>query len=384
MRIAMIGQKGIPTLYGGIERHVEELSRELVNQGHDIFVYSRKWFTPKNLTEHAGIKIVHTPTIKTKHFDAIIHTFTSTFHAIFVSKPDIIHYHGVGPSLASWLPRVLAPKIKVIATFHCIDRYHQKWGLFARLMLLLGERFACLFPHKTIAVSKTIQNYCLNEFHVNTTYNPNGISIKNNPGTQYLSEWNLEPQKYLVMISRLVRHKGAHYLIDAWQRARERAPGLFVDKKLAIVGGSAFTDDYVRDLKAMAGNDKSIVFTDWQKDEKLHSLFANALMMVHPSENEGLPITVLEAMSFGLPVLVSDIPEHQEVINDGRFWAANTSVDSLVEKIITLVSSEVLLKETGQKNLAFVKKDFQWKDIAERTANIYRETLMAEKQLQTA
>lgn len=370
MKIAMIGQKGMPALYGGIERHVEELAAELVKQGHEVLAYAREWYTPKELKVHRGIKIVHAPTVKTKHLDAIVHTFTSTIHALR-QKPDVIHYHGVGPSLMAWLPRVFSPRTKVIATFHCIDRYHQKWGVFARLALWLGERAACAFPHETIAVSKTIQNYCVNEYHKSPVYNPNGVVIEKNPGLAPLDKWLLKPNQYLIMVSRLVKHKGAHYLIEAWQRARAEAPELLNDMKLVIVGGSAFTDDYVRLLKKMSENDKSIIFTDWQSGENLNSLYANALMLVHPSENEGLPITVLQAMSFGRPALVSDIPEHQEVITDGRCWTANASVYSLTKKIIELVKNPAYLEEAGKENLLTVKKYYQWEDIAKRTTAIY-------------
>lgn len=374
MKIAMIGQKGMPALYGGIERHAEELAAELVKQGHEVFAYAREWYTPTELKLHRGIKIVHTPTIKTKHLDAIVHTFTATIHALR-QKPDVIHYHGVGPSLMSWLPRVFSPRTKVIATFHCIDRYHQKWGIFARLMLWLGERAACAFPHETIAVSKTIQNYCVNEYRKTPVYNPNGVIVEANPGTVPLLKWQLNQNKYIIMVSRLVKHKGAHYLIEAWQRARAEAPELLKEMKLVIVGGSAFTDDYVRMLKKMAEADKTIIFTDWQSGENLNSLYANALMLVHPSENEGLPITVLQAMSFGRPALVSDIPEHQEVITDGRCWTANASVFSLAKKIIELVQNPAYLEEAGKENLQTVKKNYQWQDIAKRTVAIYENEL---------
>lgn len=377
MKIAMIGQKGIPALYGGIERHVEELSAELVTQGHEIVAYARNWYAAKKTSSYRGIRLIYTPTIKTKHLDAIIHTFVSTLHAICKEKPDAIHYHGVGPSLMSWIPRVFAPKIKVVATFHCIDRYHQKWGAFARLALWLGERAACYFPHETVAVSKTIQNYCLNEYHTNTVYNPNGVSVIENTDAKYLDKWNIQSKKYLLMVSRLVKHKGAHYLINAWQRAKKDSPETLKDLKLVIVGGSSFTDDYVRHLQKMAASDNSIIFTDWQSGAALDALYANALMLVHPSENEGLPITVLQAMASGRPALVSDIPEHQEVITDCRFWSANASVFSLAKKIVELVKNPVLLEETGQKNLQTVKTNYRWDDIAKRTAVVYEKNAKA-------
>jgi glycosyltransferase involved in cell wall biosynthesis len=370
MKILFIGQKGIPAVYGGIERHVEELAAELVKQGHEVFAYARKWYTPASLKEHRGIKIIHTPTVRTKHLDAIFHTFVSTVHALFI-KPDVIHFHGVGPSLLSWIPRILAPKTKVIATFHCIDRYHQKWGLFARIMLSLGEKAACVFPHQTIAVSKVIQKYCLNEFSKNTVFNPNGVVIESAVDKQTIAKWDLVPNKYVLMVSRLVKHKGAHYLIDAWQMAKRQYPELTADLKLVIVGGSSFTDDYVKYLRALAGNDQSIVFTDWQSGEPLNALYANCLMLAHPSENEGLPITVLQAMAGGRPVLVSDIAEHQEVISDGRFWFTNTSAYSLAEKIVELIKNPAMLQEAGEKNLLIVKNHYQWDDIAKKTIDIY-------------
>jgi len=158
MKIAMIGQKGIPAKYGGIEQHVQELSLRLVQAGQKVTVYSRKWYTEEGNHDFHGINVEITPNIHTNHLDAISHTFASTLDAI-IQKYDIIHYHGVGPALLSWIPRVFAPNIKVVTTFHCIDRQHQKWGFFAKLMLRIGERAACKFAHETITVSRSLPNY---------------------------------------------------------------------------------------------------------------------------------------------------------------------------------------------------------------------------------
>lgn len=372
MKIAMIGQKGIPAIYGGIERHVQELSLELAKNGHEIFVYARNWYTPKAIKKIKEIKIIHTPTIHTKHLDAIIHTFISSLHAIW-QKPDIIHYHAVGPSLLSWLPRLLSPKTKIVATAHCLDRYHQKWGLFARFMLHLGEWTAAKFAHQTITVSKTLKNYYLNEYQKATTYIPNGINrIQTKPGSTIIEDkWALSPDKYLLMVSRLVKHKGAHYLLDAWQFAKQQYPELLKDYKLIIVGGSTYTDDYVSQLKEIARGDNSIIFTGWQQGQALEQLYANTTLLVHPSENEGLPITVLQAMSYGRPVLVSDIPEHQEIVTDNHFWFNNASVSSLAFKIIELIKDKNTLAAVGQQNKKFVEEYYNWSDIAKKTLQIY-------------
>lgn len=371
MKIAMIGQKGIPALYGGIERHVEELSLTLAKQGHDVVVYARKWFTGSDIANYQGIRIVHTPTIHTKHLDAIAHTFTSVVHAVFIQKPDIIHFHGVGPALLSWIPRVLSPKTKVVVTMHCLDRYHQKWGFFARFMLRAGEWIGAAFAHKAIAVSKTIQNYFLNEYHKYTIYIPNGVPPTKPQNNSLIHQWGLQPEKYLLMVSRLVKHKGAHYLLEAWQIARQQNPELLQDYKLVIVGDGVFTDDYVSSLRHLARGDSSIVFTGWQKGQELEELYANTALLVHPSENEGLPITVLQAMSYARSVLVSDIPEHKEVVKDKTFWFDNTSIRSLSEKIAELTANPQLLTEKGQANKALTETDYNWQDITSQTTDLY-------------
>ncbi len=374
MKILMIGQKGIPARYGGIERHVEELATELAKKGDEVIVYSRSWYTPKTMNEWRGVKIVHTPTIYTKHLDAIIHTFTSTIHALF-QKPDIIHYHGVGPSLLSWIPRVFLPHTKVVATFHCIDRYHKKWGWFARMFLMLGERATCLFPHVTIAVSHNIKNYCLNEYKREAEYIPNGARIIKDSNPALLKQYNLETKKYVAMVSRLVSHKGAHYLIAAWQKIKQLRPELIKDYKLAIVGDSAFTDTYVAGLKKFASKDKDIIFTGWVQGKALDTIFKETALLVHPSENEGLPLTVLSGMAAGVPVLVSNIAEHLELIDDKNFTFANTDVNDLVQKIINILENPALAEVSSIINKKRAQEIYSWEKIGDQTEKLYTRLL---------
>src|SRR5512135_1685347 len=158
MRIAIIGSKGIPARAGGIERHVEELATRLAKRSFDVTVYTRPWYTGTQKLSHQGVRLVPLASLKTKHFDAITHTFVSTLHAM-KENVDVYHFHGVGPALLAWLPRVFRPKAKVIVTFHCLDRRVRKWGRFARFMLKFGEWAATHYAHKTIVVSKTLAHY---------------------------------------------------------------------------------------------------------------------------------------------------------------------------------------------------------------------------------
>lgn len=380
MRIAMIGQKGMPAKYGGVEQHVEELSLGLVRRGYDVTVYARAWYTGADVSDMDGVRIVHLPTIRTKHIDTMFHTLLSTFHAIW-SGFDVIHYHGVGPSLLAFLPRILRPGARVIVTFHSIDRYHQKWGRFARSMLKAGEWAACHFSHETITVSRSLSQYCLNEYKKETVYIPNGVTMPKKQASDAVAAlpvrqagFGLAPGQYLLMVSRLVPHKGAHLLVEAFLRLKEshaddpRVRNL----KLAIVGGSVYTDDYVAELRGMASGSSDIVFTGFVSGEPLASLYANAAALVHPSLSEGLPVTVLSAMSHGTPVLVSGIPEHLELTNDPRAIFVENDVDAIAVKIMEFLSLDANERQDmGASLAAAVSRHYDWRLLVPKIADVY-------------
>ena len=370
MKVAMIGQKGIPTQFGGIERHVEALAVRLGQMGHEVIVYTRAWYAAPQKRFSKGVRTIATSTIRSKHLDAIVHTYTSTIDAISRGV-DVIHYHGVGPSLLSFIPRIIAPRIKVVSTFHCIDRKHQKWNFFARLALGFGEKAACSFPHATIAVSKTLQAYCDNRFNRDTRYVPNGVDEPGRSGTDILAKFGLKKDGYVIMVSRLVRHKGAHHLIAAYVNLQKK--GKTRGKKLVIIGDSAFTDDYVKELRQMAAGNKDILFTGYLKGKALDQLFAGSYAVVHPSESEGLPIAVLEAMSYGKTVVASDIPENMEVTREHGINFKNKSVADLTRKLRFALENPAIVASKGVAAKAFVLEHYRWDDIAKAIASIYRE-----------
>jgi glycosyltransferase involved in cell wall biosynthesis len=374
MRIAMIGQKGIPAKYGGVERHVQELSLRLVESGQDITVYSRKWYTNNEMTETDKIHIVHTPSIHTKHLDAITHTFTSTLHAI-KHNMDIIHYHGVGPALLSFIPRILSPKTKIITTFHTIDRYQDKWGVFARFILRIGEIAACKLAHQTITISKTLTQYCFDEYKTITEYIPNGVSTAQvSNSITPLKQFNLAKGKYILMVSRLLQKKGAHILIDSFKELKEnnKQNKEIQELTLVIVGGSVFTDKYVALLKKQAKNRNDIILTGFQSGKTLEALYTHAKIVVHPSFHEGLPLSVLEAMSYEKPVLVSKIPGHLELISNQECIFDENNTSSLTKAISTFFG----FSKEKQKNIAKINKKrvdthYSWDAIGKKTLSLY-------------
>lgn len=373
MKISMIGQKGLPAQFGGVETHVSELSTRLTRLGHQVTVYGRNWYVPRGTAAVNGIRIVRLPSVNTKSMDTVSHTLLAIAHAVTLVRPDVYHFHGVGPALFSWIPRIFAPRATVVTTFHSIDRTHEKWGWFARFMLRLGERAALAFADETITVSKTLTRYAEKEYGRRASYIPNGITpVRTSVDPLLLSPFGLEPFDYIAMVSRLVPHKGAHTLIAAWQRARASAPELMKNLKLAIIGGSAFTDDYVRKLKLMSAHDPSIVMTGYQRGETLDALFAGARFMVHPSISEGLPIAVLEEMSYGKAVIAADIPETMEVVAEYGIPFPAGDIEALAEAIVDLAADPMQAAGIGHAARTFVEDEYHWDDIAHDVVDVYR------------
>lgn len=371
MQIAMIGQKGIPAIHGGIERHVEELSVRLVGLGHQVLVYTRPHFTPKGMKQYRGVKLISLTSWKTKHFDAISHTFVATLHAVR-SNVDVIHYHGVGPSLLAFLPKILGSKAKVVSTFHCIDRLHQKWGLFARLLLRAGEWSSVHHPDQTIVVSKTLKRYVQKEFHREATYIPNGIEpqpLRLSRTAPVLKRFSLTPNQYIISVSRLIPHKGIHFLINAFRE-------LQTDKKLVIVGDGFFTDEYVQYLHELAANDPRIIFTGFQSGRDLRDLFTNAALYVLPSQAEGLPIALLEAASYAVPLVASDIPENLEVIHANELPIGmtfrNGDTNDLARVLRLALRQKSAMQTMAKRARNVVNEQYNWHDVAKATEAVYR------------
>lgn len=366
MKIALIGQKGIPAKQGGIERHVEELSTRLAEAGFDISVYSRPYYSGQNAKKYKNVKLINLPSLNTKNLDAISHTFISTLHALFQNY-DVIHYHGVGPSLLSWMPRIFNPKTKVVSTFHCLDRKHQKWNWFAKLMLSMGERSACKFPHQTITVSKTLKKYCEYRFDKSTVYIPNGVSLsRDKANLGILNEYGLVKDNYIFTASRLVRHKGIHTLIEAYNKIK-------TDKKLVIAGEGANTYEYVKELNQLASGNKNIIFVGEQTNGNLKALFENAYLFVQPSEAEGLSIALLESISYGLPTIVSDIEENMEVVGKLTMSFKNKNSTDLAQKLEFALNNTDKIKSNALLAKKIVDKEYDWHNIINQTIGLYKQ-----------
>lgn len=364
MKIAMIGQKGIPATYGGIERHVEEIATRLVELGHEVDVYSR-WHYAKTDGAFRGVGIRRLPSINTKHFDTITHCALSTLDALFRGY-DIVHYHALGPSVFAQIPRLTGAK--TVVTVHGLDWERGKWGRVAAGFLRACERPAIRFPNRTIVVSRTLGEYFREKWGVETSVIPNGA----NPGVfrpaNKLKKYGLDKHRYLLYVGRLVPEKGCHYLLEAFGQLNS-------DAHLVMAGGSSFSDGYVDSLMRIRAGDERIHMIGYVYGDLLDELWSNAYLVVQPSVLEGLSISLIEAISHGKCVLASDIPENLEVVSDCAVTFESRNVRDLGDKLRRLLDSPDVVSEVATRCRAHAERYYSWDRITKATEAVYLDLL---------
>ena len=363
-KVFVIGTRGFPNVQGGVEKHCEELYPRLAKLGFNIEVFTRTPYIPaaERLKEWKGIKFIHLWCPRKKSFEAIIHTFLGVMLARLRS-PDILHIHAIGPSLLIPLAKCLG--MKVVMTHHRPDYEREKWGRFAKIILKAGEVLGTLFADRIIAISKGIEKHLKGRGIKKVVYIPNGVSLpKILQAGETLRKYNVKAAEYIFTACRFVPEKGLHDLINAYGKIKNP------DFKLVIAGDADHETDYSRGIKKMAGETEGVVLTGFVSGEPLQELFSNAGLFVLPSYYEGLPIALLEAMSYGLPVLVSDIPQNREVhLPDFRYFSAG-DVEKLSVKIVELMKQGISEEEKKQQAEILIN-EYNWEDIARKTFEVY-------------
>lgn len=306
LRIAMVGQKGLPATFGGVERHVEEVGAWLADRGHDVTVYCRNSYGRNGQREYRGMRLRRVPTIGTKHLDAIVHSAFSTVAAI-TNGADIVHYHALGPGLVAPVPRYLSTA-SVVLTVHGLDNERGKWSPPARAVLGAAHWMSARVPDETVVVSHALAEHYEAFGARRVTHIVNGVSVPRlRRAQQITAEFALGAGTYVLFVGRLVPEKAPDLLLRAFARLRT---GL----RLVITGDSAFTDRYATELRRLGAADPRVVFTGYAYGDLLAELYSNAAAFVLPSHLEGMPLTLLEAASYGVPIVASDIAPHVEVL----------------------------------------------------------------------
>lgn len=352
MRIIVIGTRGIPRIQGGVETHCEELYPLLVKKGHDITVITRTpYIQDKKNKSFKGVQLKHLYAPKTKTFEAVTHTFFGIIYAA-LKRPDYVHIHTVGSMLFTPLAKLLG--LKVIVTNHGPDYNRQKWSATAKKIIKLGEKLGTKYADKIIVISKGIQNHLEDQYNrKDTKIIYNGVSIpKKTKNTDYLKTLELKDCAYIIAVGRFVEEKGFSDLIKAYTK-------IDTSVKLVLVGDADHKTKYSNQLKEKAKRN-GVILTGYIKGEKLNQIFSHAKLFVLPSYHEGLPISLLEAMSYNLDVLVSDIPANLEVSLDQNDYFEVGNVKNLKEAL------KRKLSENNKRDfLPILQKKYSWERIAE-------------------
>lgn len=356
MKIIVTGTRGIPNILGGVETHCEELFPRIAAKGADITIVRRKSYVKDSLTEYKGVKLVDIETPKKKSFEAIVHTFRAILQAKRLHA-DIVHIHAIGPALLTPVARAMG--MKVVFTHHGPDYDRDKWGKAAKGMLKLGERMGCMFANEVIVISEVINDILVRKYNrrdCHLIYNGVPVAEKISE-TDYLKELGVEPQRYVFAMGRFVPEKNFHHLMDAFSALGQ------TEYKLVLAGDADFEDEYSRQLKETA-KERGVILTGFIKGKKLHELLTHARLFVLPSSHEGLPIALLEAMSYELPVIVSDIPANLEVGLSHECYFKTGEEEELKKKL----QAEL---EKKPHSIKYHMEEYDWDKIASEVLGVY-------------
>ncbi len=370
MRIAMIGQKRIPSREGGVEIVVEELSTRMVKKGHEVTCYNRggkhvanKNEKIENKKEYKGVKLKKVFTIDKKGLAALTSSFFATIKVMF-SKYDVVHYHALGPCAMIPLIKIFTKK-KVIATVHGLDFKRAKWGGFAIKYLKFGEKMMVKYADEIIVLSENVKRYYKDTYNRKVNFIPNGVNKPNILKPNIITrKYKLKKDDYILYLGRLVPEKGIHYLIDAYSKAN-------INKKLVIAGGGSDTDIYVNEIKEQAKDNPNIIFTGFVQGKLLDELYSNAYIYILPSEIEGMPISLLEAMSYGNCCLTSDISECKEVIEDKGFTFKKSNIEDLTKILKKLCDNSKTVKKYKDESQQFILNKYNWDTVVLKTLELY-------------
>ncbi len=346
-----------------MEVHCENLYPHLVRKGCEIVVFTRRPYINPQIKSFQGVNLISLPCPGNKFLEAIAHTFKGTLAARKI-RPDILHIHAIGPSLFTPFARILG--IKVVVTNHGPDYKRGKWPPLAKLFLRFCEWMGMMFANEIITIADNISDDIKRKFGRSAAVIPNGVEIPRLAETDnVLKKLGLKKKKYILAVGRVVPEKGFCDLIEAFNKAEGKS------WKLAIVGAADHEDRYSLRLKELAGKDDNVIMPGFLSGEPLRELYSHAGLLVLPSYYEGLPIVLLEAMSYGLSCIASDIPANRCVtLDEGRYFPAG-DIDALTKKLKKFIDKP-LTEEEKEKQINMIAERYDWEKIAERTLSVYR------------
>lgn len=352
-----MGIRGIPANYGGFETFAEQLSTRLVKRGHKVTVYGRSHYVTVPDQVYQGVELVVLPTIKHKYLDTVAHTFLAAVHA-WPKHYDVVLLCNAANALAAGVVRLSGKK--TVLNVDGIERQRKKWNWLGRMYYWVSEWLATKIPHAVVTDARVIQAYYQSRFGRESTMIPYGAEVERKRDAERLKPWGLEPERYVLYVSRLEPENNAHVVIEAFEQTT-------TDMSLVIVGDAPYAQTYIRRLKATC--DPRIIFTGYVFGEGYRTLQQNAYCYVHATEVGGTHPALIEAMGFGNCVLVLDTPENREVIADAGLYYRN--VEELKATLQRLVDNPSCLTHYREQAMARVKAHYNWEVVTDQYEQLF-------------
>jgi len=365
MYVLVVGLRGFPGIQGGIETHCEQLYPRLVELGADVEVVTRSsYWSDTKPTEYLGVKLTSVWSPSSMTLETFVHSFLAVLYGIY-KRPDVIHLHAIGPAFFSPLARLAG--LKVVVTHHGPDYDREKWGFAAKTLLRLGERLGMRFANRRIVISETIRDLIAAKYSRSSDLIANGVP-KAQPVTasDWLTAQGVTPGRYVLQVSRLVPEKRQLDLIQAFETSAIQDQGWH----LLLVGALDSDDDYQNSLRDVARRNPNVVLTGFQSGASLREILSHAGVFVLPSSHEGLPIALLEALSYSLRCLASDIPANLEVPMAAEQFFGLGDVEALTT-LLTHAANQDWTDEDRARALA-IADAYDWDEIAARTLEVYQ------------
>ncbi len=367
-KIAMLGQKQIPSRAGGVELVVTELASRIAQHGHRVTCFNRH--KPVQNTENQcrqGIQLKNVPVLPVKGLSALSASFCASLCATF-GDFDLVHVHAEGPALFCFLPK-LAGK-RVVVTIHGLNWQCAKWqrGL-GSWCIKLGERMAVRFADEIIVLNHATQQYFWQTYRRKTALIPNGMAEAIPQKADLILQKGLTPDNYFLFVGRIAPEKRIDDLIQAFQLLR-------TEKRLVIAGDSAHSASYTAKLHRLASQDARILFTGFVEGRLLQELYSHAYAFVMASETEGMPLALMEAMSYGNCCLTSNIDGCTEVLQGAGVSFPAGHVQALRQKLQQLLDEPKLVVKCKNAAKEVAKGYDDWDQVAMETINVYKSVMM--------
>ena len=270
-----------------------------------------------------------------------------------------------------WLPKLTGKR--VIVTIHGLDWTRAKWhNGIASKCIKLGEKMAVRHADELIVLSNGMKQYFADVYGRETLLIPNGVPSYQPCAPALIRRYGLEKDNYILYLGRIVPEKGEHYLIQAFKQ-------LPTDKKLVIAGGASDSQEYLEELRQLAAGDDRIIFTGFVQGQLLAELYSNAYTYVLPSDVEGMPLSLMEAMSYGNCVLTSDIDECASVVQQHGVIFRHGDVNDLRDKLAALLANPAQVAKYKAEAPDYIARCHNWDTVAQRTMAIYRGAIPQEQ-----